>query len=150
MIKSLERVMKGMKHWQDNAEEFVIEVAKDEELLIEAMNREDQMYQKGIRADGNDIRPKYTAFTKVIKRQKGQPTNRVTLRDTGDFHRSIGVKWEKKQFRLIAGDIKVIDLVRKYGPEILGLTERNVWILGNVMKPGVVKKFKRVLNGKDQ
>jgi hypothetical protein len=147
MIESLERVMKGMKEWQDNVEEIIIDLAKNEEILIEAMNTQDQMYTQGIRADGNDIRPKYTAFTKVIKRQKGQPTNRVTLRDTGAFHKSVGVKWGRKEFKLVAGDMKVIDLVRKYGPEILGLTQKNVGVLGGVIKPQAIKRFKKMING---
>jgi hypothetical protein len=33
----------------------------------------------------------YSPFTEVIKQSKGQPTDKVTLKDTGDFYRSMEI-----------------------------------------------------------
>lgn len=43
----------------------------------------------GLRSDGSEILPFYTDYTIELKKQKGQPTDRVTLQDTSDYYRSI-------------------------------------------------------------
>src|SRR6056297_3556091 len=104
------------------------------------------MFARGERADSQPIRPAYTAFTRAIKQQKGQPTNRVTLRDTGDFHRSVFVTFRKGEFELQASDVKSPSLTRKYGNQVLGLTAGSIAKLGARIKPVVQKEArKRVL-----
>jgi hypothetical protein len=60
-----------------------------------------------------------------LKNEKNQPTDRVTLRDTGDFHKSIKVDADRTYFEIYATDWKTDDLKEKYGDEILGLTPEN-------------------------
>ena len=43
----------------------------------------------GINAEGDPIEPEYSPRTVAIKKKKGQPTDRVTLRDTGDFYKGV-------------------------------------------------------------
>lgn len=84
----------------------------------------EQMYQ-GQLNNGDAIQPAYAANTIAIKKRKGQPYDRVTLRDTGEFHRA---------FRLqVIGDELVEDsdveyspsLEKKYSPAIWGLNDEN-------------------------
>ena len=51
---------------------------------------------------GEDITPSYKPYTVMVKEQKGQPTDRVTLKDTGDFHRSITFEVSKSLTQLTA------------------------------------------------
>lgn len=77
---------------------------------------------KGITSDGRDIRPPYAPFTVLMKDQKGQPTDRVTLKDTGAFYDSIQVDVSSDSFTIDASDYKTDKLTDKYGKNIFGLT----------------------------
>ena len=91
------------------------------------MNAEQQLYDRGVNAYNvpiMDYRP-YTPTTVFIKEQKRQPTDRVTLRDTGAFHSSFYVDADNEQFVIRATDEKTPSLIRKYGREIMGLTPEN-------------------------
>jgi hypothetical protein len=89
-------------------------------LDIKKLNQE-QMFS-GIRSDESEIRPFYSEYTKLIKDQKGQPTDRVTLKDTGDFYDRIFIDVKKDSFEILSSDYKNDQLIRKYGKRIFGLT----------------------------
>lgn len=120
-------------------------MAKDLEHLILDMNRE-QIEGKGLDSDNVKITPKYTPFTVKIKREKGQPTTHVTLKDTGEFLDSLFVVYGEKYFALGADDPKVKKLERKYGKEIFGLIENNLNEIIDLIRPELVKKFKEDVN----
>jgi hypothetical protein len=48
-----------------------------------------EQINQGLRSDGSEILPSYSDFTIEMKKLKGQPYDRVTLQDTGDFYRGI-------------------------------------------------------------
>ena len=97
----------------------------------------DQMFS-GIRADDTDIEPTYKPFTVAIKKEKGQPTDRVTLKDTGEFHRSIFVKFTKDTIIIDSNNDLRDKLVEKYGATIFGLTKQN--------KQALIRIIERRLN----
>lgn len=103
-------------------------IVYENEAYIVDMNTEDQLYQRGVNALGVDISDfqPYSPITIEIKRLKNQPTNRVTLRDTGDFHSSFYVFAGTEQFEISAKDTKTKSLIAKYGRQILGLTNDNI------------------------
>lgn len=76
----------------------------------------------GKRSTGTDIKPEYAPLTVLIKDQKGQPTDRVTLKDTGEFYEEIAVDVNSETFELISTNEKTEDLKAKYGNRILGLS----------------------------
>lgn len=76
----------------------------------------------GIRATGTDITPAYAPLTILIKDQKGQPTDRVTLKDTGQFYENIFVDVNSETFDIDSSDPKSDALQKKYGNKIFGLT----------------------------
>ena len=91
------------------------EVIKENESIIVDMNAENQLFEKGVNALGVSIssyRP-YTDKTVEIKKMKGQPFDRVTLRDTGDFHSAFFVRVSRENFSIDSTDWKTKKLVKK-------------------------------------
>ncbi|MCP4336241.1 MAG: hypothetical protein GY679_00100 [Mycoplasma sp.] len=123
----------------DLAEQTLLEM---DEFIAE-LNRK-QMYDKGVRADGSEITPEYSGLTEFFKRQKGQIVNHVTLKDSGDFHKSIFADIYSSDLVLDATDKKTNSLLEKYG-EVLGLTEESLMILQNEFRPRYVKNIEKAL-----
>ena len=111
-----------------------------------------QMY-RGEKADGTPIKPSYAPATIRYKQKVGQPYDRVTLRDSGDF--------QFKQLKVIATRNKfyidtslsanrpynfLMEGTKKragYGEGILGLNEKNLekLVKTKLLKP-IEKLFK--------
>lgn len=83
-----------------------------------------QMYDMGETRDGQEITPYYAPYTVELKKKKGQPTDRVTLRDTFAFQSSLWVQFYQDGFEIKASDKKTERLKAKYGDEILGLQDK--------------------------
>lgn len=81
--------------------------------------------KEGLRADGSDITPEYSPFTVEEKKIKGQPFDRVTLKDSGDFWEGIKIKAAGNELTYDATDPKSDKLQEKYGEDILGLSDEN-------------------------
>ncbi len=110
-IKTLDLEFEAVESFNDVGKEYA------------RMNNE-QNFQ-GINQKGQAIVPAYTATTVAIKKRKGQPSDRVTLKDTGDFYqRRIAIADNTKIY--IESDVPYADhLAEKYGDEIHGLTNDN-------------------------
>lgn len=65
-------------------------IQKNEQVLIRQQT--EGQFDKGQDSDGKQFVPSYAFSTKQIKRSKGQPTNRVTLKDSGDFYSNITIQ----------------------------------------------------------
>src|SRR5688500_10605132 len=101
----------------------VIDTAiKETSDVIADLNGE--QINKGVRADGSEITPTYSNLTIEIKRSKGQPTDRVTLRDTGKFYRGIRSEVIGDKIVTESTDDKNEKLVKKYGKKIFGLGDQ--------------------------
>lgn len=143
--KEVEEVIRELKALQAQIDEIVIEAlqqneSKIVELIIEQL-------QSGTSGTGKDITPKYTVRTVEIKKAKAQEYRFVTLKDTGDFHQSITVEYEKDEARIIATDSKTGRLIAKYGPEILELTAANLQRLIDYTRPDINRAFSILTNG---
>lgn len=101
------------------------------------LNR-DQLDQ-GIRSDGSQIGPDYKAITVKYKQSKGQPYDRVTLKDQGDFYDGLRVFGSYGRMDIYGTDWKTQSLEYKYndGPTstILGLTENSLNFLRAMIRP---------------
>lgn len=82
----------------------------------------DQLFQ-GVNKFGEDIKPAYKPYTIRRKIEKGQPYDRVTLKDTGAFYRGVIIDVRGEEFALESADEKSSSLQAKYGPSIFGLNE---------------------------
>jgi hypothetical protein len=110
-----------------------------EELTI---YQQQQMYA-GRRSDGDTIYPSYTLLTEEIKTGKGQPTDRVTLKDTGAFYRGITVTASANSVKITSTDSKTGMLEEKYGEEIFGLNADSAAKYSeNELEPIALKKIK--------
>lgn len=107
----------------------------------------DRLFQLGQYPSGKDIAPPYADLTVQIKQMKGQPTDRVTLKDTGDFHRSFYVKFDRDRFTILASDIKTQKLVTKYGFKIFGINEEDLTELIPDIYRSLMSKFKTAAYG---
>jgi hypothetical protein len=134
---------------------FVREIIDDgmtKSFIIDA-NADEQLFEKGINSLGVSIMDymPYAPLTIFIKEQKGQPTDRVTLRDEGDFESSFYLEVGDKQFEIKASDFKTEDLIKKYGRQILGLTDENITeLIWQYIYPDLLNKTKNVLYGRKQ
>lgn len=127
------------------------EVIKENESVIVDMNAENQLFEKGVNALGVSIssyRP-YSDKTVEIKKMKGQPYNRVTLRDTGDFHSAFFVRVSRENFSIDSTDWKTKKLEKKYGDQkgdIFGLTDENLTeLITEYVAPEVLEIAKKMI-----
>lgn len=105
-----------------------------------------QLYDRGERRDGKKISPPYSPKTVAIKKKKGQPTNRVTLRDTFEWQSSFWIQYYLDGFEIKASDWKTDRLKEKYGDEILGLQEEMIkYLSSNYYLPRLLKDLKNKL-----
>ena len=107
---------------------YVQNIVLDNEAYIVDLNAQVQLYEQGENSLGVSIADymPYTPLTVQIKKEKGQPTNRVTLRDEGDFESSFYIEADGEKFEIKAGDWKTEELIKKYGRQILGLTPEHI------------------------
>ena len=136
--------IKALSVVQRDLDQLVIDLLKPYEPEIIDLNIEEQL-QRGIDATGQPITPGYRPLTISIKRQKGQPTNRVTLRDEGDFHESFKVRFGPKFFAIYATDEKAEKLERKYGKDIFGLTDQNLQEVIELLRPELEEHIRKKL-----
>lgn len=87
---------------------YIQRIITDNEAYIVDMNAEIQLYEEGVNRLGVSIMDyaPYRPLTIAIKEEKGQPTNRVTLRDTGDFESSFYIEVGDRQFEIKASELE--------------------------------------------
>lgn len=120
-----------------NTNEIIEKVMQESTEQIADLNAQ-QMFA-GQRADDTETEPPYAPLTVAIKRLKGQPTDRVTLRDTGAFYRGITAKIEGDQVVVRSTDEKAPELQDKYG-DIFGLdTQFKGEVIRETIKPAIKK-----------
>lgn len=106
--------------------------------------------QEGFNGKGIPIasyRP-YAPYTRRVKKAKRQPVDRVTLRDTGWFYRSLHLKKRVGFFAVIPvgqPEDKVTELMGKYGQEVLRVSDENLKYLLQEIKEQLVERLKNKL-----
>lgn len=118
-------------------------ITQNNQVILELQTQE-QMYQ-GIDSKGIDIKPAYADSTIKIKRKKRQPTDRVTLFDTGAFYNSLEIIAGQNDAIIRTIISYSVFLVDKYA-DILGLDEEN-WtkFLENYTIPTIKKNFDDII-----
>jgi len=90
----------------------------------------------GKKETGGSIKPFYRPATIKEKKKKGQPTDRVTLRDKGPFYNAVFVDVRQTTFIIDSADRKTPFLVNRYGESIFGL--------GGIFKIGYISDVRPV------
>ena len=140
-ISPLRKKVKALKKAFD---EDLEKIFKSEMKYILKLQK-DQLW-KGERGDGKRIVPEYAETTIKIKKSKGQPTNRVTLRDTGEFYSEMDVDYSSKDFLIVNYDEKFNKLEKKYTSEILGLNSESQDLLRERVKTKIEKRILKNLS----
>lgn len=144
-MDKLEHLIKRLEYFNDNIEEIAVQTTRQFEAEILDMNTENQL-MKGVDADGDSL-GKYAPLTISIKQAKGQPTDRVTLKDTGDFHQSFFARFNGKFITIGATDEKAQKLEDGYGKAIYGLSDKNVQELIDLLRPEMISEFRKQIIG---
>lgn len=146
-MSSIDDLIKRVEKFENKINEYIrLEIIEDEPYICN-MNTDKQLFREGITRDGVkiDSYAPYTLTTKRIKSAKGQPTDRVTLRDTGDFYSAFFIMADDKGFKIESEDWKVDKLVDKYGEEILGLTDDNLnELIWEYIYPMLIEKARQI------
>jgi hypothetical protein len=144
-MEALVRMIAGLKKFEQLILDTVRSTLEQYDYIALDMVAQDQLYERGIDGDGRfiaDTQP-YAAFTIAVKQAKGQPTNRVTLRDEGDFHASFKLEFYDTYCTIVATDEKTEALMLRYGHQILNLTDENVSELAqNYVAPAITELLK--------
>ena len=146
----LSELQKRLEKFDPN--EILNEVLKDtkkpEELVKERLNEEgkDSKGRKlrtyGAKGFGKGV---YTPYTTMLKKQKGQPFDRVTLKDTGAFQKSFEKILLKEAFNIEGnskkdnGEIEDnVDLTN-----VLNLSKNELSELVNEIKPDYIEAVRQ-------
>lgn len=114
---------KRLNEVRENVNKIVRETFEEHKKLIIHYNADEQLYKLGQDSKGSIIRPAYRPATIKLKKAKGQPTDRVTLKDTGRFHKTLIVT-PKEEYVEISSDLEYAKyLFQKYGSDVLGIQE---------------------------
>ena len=144
--KEMKALWDKLERTKDGINKTIMGVVASNTSVIAKMNAA-QMYA-GRDSKGQPIVPAYSEATKRIKRQKRQPINRVTLRDTGNFHfNNIVVTAMYNRIDIdtsITGARPYDFLMKKYGEDILGLDQTNIKIF---FEQKLRKSYFRTFNG---
>lgn len=151
-IKRYNATLRNLEHrlriFKDSLPTLLEDIVRSKEDVIVSAIADDQLYRRGINGKGEKIMEyaPYAARTIENKKRKGQPTTRVTLRDTGDFHRSMHVIFDSEGFYITSDDEKAKYLVKKYGGEIYRLTDKNFTrIIRSHVRKELVKRLKQAI-----
>lgn len=122
---------------------------KDFTDFIIELNTITQLYDQGIDSTGQSI-GEYSPYTKILKTEKGQPIDRVTLKDTGAFYESFRTYWLDQgegAIQIKANSIKEDgkDLLVEWGKDILGLDEDSLSQLRYIAEKKIIKIIREQL-----
>lgn len=113
--------------------------------LIVRLNTDEQLYNRGIDSMGREL-GNYSTYTLLIKMDKGQRFDHVTLNDTGRFYNSFKIGKTVEGFKITAQTLKEDnDLIQVWGEDILGLTDESLEILIELCRTILLKQMREYL-----
>jgi hypothetical protein len=111
------------------------------------LNRQVQLYEQGVDVDGKKMQSYkaqgsnvYSNYTIMLKEEKGQVTDRVTMRDTGKLYSTFNTKVVKGELILIADTIKEGDDLQDSFGQFIGLDTESKNELVVLAKP-IVQQY---------
>ena len=97
---------------------------------------------QGLKADGNEM-PDYSATSVDLFGKEPGP---IKLRDTGAFQTAIEVKVDASVIVARSNDSKNDMMVKRYGKEIFGLSDKFKQEFRQQLEPVVINNFRKNLN----
>jgi len=117
----IRQVKQAVKEIEESLYPTMMDVFNKEADVLKGIQTDVQLFTKSQDRKGLTIHPDYADSTISIKLKKGQPTDIVTLKDTGDFYGSIEVRATSNQLIISASVEYAKYLTGKYGQDILGI-----------------------------
>lgn len=147
-IKAITDKLEKLKDFQNNAAKYAIDAFIAVDYVVLDMNFSEQLADQGVNRNNvpiMDYQP-YSPATEIYKQAKGQPFDRVTLNDEGDFHSGGQVeRVDDLTAEIKSTDEKSTWLQDKYGVEVLGLTPDNLEeTRQSYVKPFLIEKLQEV------
>ena len=126
MATEITTVINKLKAVRASIPQIVLDIIRENEPFV--IELQQGQLDEGINSKGQQIKPSYAASTIARKKRKGQPFNRVTLRDEGDFYKSFDIIYNDSNgtFIMKATDFVRQYLVKRYGEDIEGLTPESI------------------------
>lgn len=138
-------VINTLKKIQDDLIiEIIQQIVKDNANEIIDLNTKDQLFREGVDSDGESLGVYSNSYKWYKQNIVNQPYDRVTLKLTGDFHKSFKVIIGKKEFEIDATDWKASLLATNYGKKIFGLTDSNLDLFKElIVQPELIERIKK-------
>ncbi len=129
----------------------ILEAVETNSYDVLELVTEQQLYEHGMRGgDGRTIweYAPYKEATIRAKERKNQPTDRVTLRDTGEFHESFELVIESDAFKIQATDDKTKFLTNRYGEGVLALSDEHLEkVKEEIIVPHLIQTLRQICYG---
>ena len=144
----VERFKRKLKQLEASINPTIKKTIDSKKSVLIGMNTDDQLFKQGEDAAGKELVPSYALSTKIIKSRKGQKTSNVTLKDSGDFYKSIKIDTTVTQAIFTANVEYYKYLVAHYNtPNILGITRENKKeFISKYIEPNLQKNFKAIIS----
>ncbi len=118
-----------------NQEQAILKIVRQNAAIALDMNIAKLM--EGKDNQNNEIVPPYSPLTVKIKKAKGQPYDRVTTRDEGEFHQKFTLLAEEWPIQFDSLSLKTPKLTLKYGDDLFGLVPNDKAEFAQEIKPDV-------------
>ena len=138
-MEALEDMLKGfMSLNEDDIFNEAVDNPETKELIV-YLQTVDQLRNRGVDAHDEPL-PPYSPATKKRKIEEGETWQHMTLKDTGEMHRSTDVEVGYEEIIIEMDTIKGgEDLTRRY--DFVGLTDNNLARVSNDIQPRIIEKI---------
>jgi len=125
--------------------EIIERVLRENEITVCEYVSVTQQFERGQDGLGRSL-GSYRPYTIEIKQMKNQPTDRITLEDTGAFHRGFYIDFYPDGFsiRSTASQKGDIDLIEHWEEDIMDINDENMTdLMENYVMPEIIKAFEQ-------
>jgi len=149
MFDKINDLLNKARSMHNDSAVLAIDKKENTDRIVE-LNTIDQLFNKGVDSDGvplEEIGGSYKYWTRQYKKEMGQPTDRVTLRDHGDFYASENAEFTSDGDVILTADtIKGgKDLQDRWGKRIIGLTTESKKKLKPKLVNDIIKYIREFL-----
>ncbi len=124
MADVFDKARDAVEQMKNSVNPLIQETMEQYKSVILDYQVEKQLYDKGEDSKGSIIRPAYSPLTVKIKFKKGQPTDRVTWKDTGTLYKTMRIIPKADSVEILLSVPYAKELLEKYKDnEVLGIQE---------------------------
>ena len=119
-----EKARRAVLEMKESIPKAIKETINREVEVLRRLQTESQLF-KGKNSEGDRIVPLYKPLTIKIKKEKGDPWDRVTLADTGEFYDTLIIEGYDDYYKIEFSPTLEYGrkLIEKYGSNVLGIQQ---------------------------